>query len=291
MLAPPDTSKDLQSLPCLAMLVAYGMQRDIAAHELPLVAEAMRTTEDGKGTAPREADRSLVDYVAQHSVSPGGPLNPQDVATAFQHYRVMDDTDPASLLTDRRLRSTAFDAVAVATAAVDSATPKSAPALPQATGALRRTSRGLAHGARTNSLTGAASFALLALGVALMLLGPPWLAAIGLPLAVGGLLSIALGGSTTARGWSLAGWAVVVVGAIGSAVLAWWVHQQIAGNLTAALALDELSTVTRLVLDNASWAVPTTVGLLGLLVTWMASRLVRVVGHLTTRSATATSRG
>jgi len=226
----------VQALPLLSMAVARGIQRDIAAEELPIVASAMEQTEAGDGVTARAADAAFVRLVRENLTLDGTRLRAAAVGTALDIYSVQDDTGAASLLRDAELRGTLLGAVAVGTAAVDSSTPGSVPLLPQAVGTLRRGSAGLARSVQRQSVSGWAAAALAAVGVVLLVIGGMTLTAVGLPLVVGGVVALVLLGLGAPQWVERLRPVVLAVGILASLVAAWWVTTRVTDAGAAELA-------------------------------------------------------
>jgi patatin-related protein len=269
-LATDETS--IQSLPNLSMALAYCLQRDIAAQELPVVAQTMQQSESGRSVTPRTADDAFVRAVRENLGPDGRTLRPEAVRPAMSLYSVMRDTQPADLLADRELRSTLFDALAVGASAVDTSTPRGAPVLPQALATTRRATLGLARSVRSNSVSGWASVVLLALGVVLILAGGAVLTAAGVPLVVGGIVSLVLTGLGSPSRLAGVQSAVLWVGVVASVLTGWWVSSR--------LSEDRLEQVSRDLGPPLVWV---SVALAGIALTAATWWLLRAVGRLMER--------
>ena len=260
----------VQSLPLLSMAVARGIQRDIAAEELPVVATAMEQTEAGQQVTARSADAAFVSLVKTNLTLDGTRLRASAVGPALDVYSVQDDTAAASLLGDAELRGTLLGAVAVGAAAVDSSTPPSTPLLPQVAGTLRRTTAGLARSVQRRSVSGWAAVGLAAVGVLLLVIGGPLLTAVGVPLVVGGVVALVLLGLGAPQWVDRLRPLVLVVGLVVSVVAAWWVATRVTEEWAAALA----TTYARPV----AFVGVALLGVAGTALLWLA---LRWVGRLT----------
>ena len=257
----------VQALPLLSMAVARGMQRDVAAEELPVVAAAMEQTEAGQGVTARQADAAFVQLVKQNLTLDGTRLRASAVGPALDTYSVQDDTGAASLLGDTELRGTLLGAAAVGTAAVDSSTPPSAPLLPQITGTLRRSTAGLARSVHRNSVAGWAAVALAAVGLVLLVIGGTTLTAVGLPLVVGGVIALVLLGLGAPAWVDRLRPLVLAVGLVVSIGGAWWVTTRI----TDPWAADLAQTYARpLTFAGVALLGTLTTALLWLVLRWLA---------------------
>ena len=206
----------IEALPNLSLAMAYGMQRDVAAEELPIIAEQMQFNEAGKRSAPREVDKEFIDHVNANPGPDRSGMDPDAVAVALEKYKIQDETDAGDLLADPGLRTLAADAVAVGTSALHTATPKGVPILPTVTGTARKATRGVSHTLRSNSPAGWVAIGLIGLGVLFLMLDRPVLTALGVPMFITGVVSLTLVGFR--RVWLAIGGLVVSLLAAGLAV-------------------------------------------------------------------------
>lgn len=217
----------IQALPTLALAVGYGLQRDIAAEELVVVATAIEQSESGRPIAPRSADREFVAGVKANLATDGTRVKASAVRDLMTRYSVMRNTAPVTLLDDAELRTTLFDALAVGASAVDSSTPRETPVLPQVSRVAHRSSKGLARTVRSNSLSGWMAILSVAVGAVLLVVGGPILTALGLPLVVGGGVSLVLTGLGRRTWLERALPLILPIGVVAAIGVAWWVSRSI----------------------------------------------------------------
>ncbi len=271
-----DPDLPIRALPSLTMLLAEGLQKEIAAEELARVAQQMVKREQGGGQPVLSpADSAFRDAVRTATQSsPSGRIEPHHVTTILESYEI-PRVGLAAILAQPELRRTAGDTVAVAAAAIDYSAPDSG-ALRQVTGNLKWVGRAAAQAIRGDRSTQAALLA-AAIGVLLLIIGGPAATSVGLPLVVAGIaLAIGRSGRQLHKVFLAAG---CLVGLLAGLIVAFAAPVQ--DKVTTWIAEDPWSDALiviglAIVGGLLGWA-------LGLAARWLAASIEKLGHHSTQR--------